>query len=580
MHKFEVWAPTPGTVSVTVNGKIYSLEAAGHGYWKRSVADAGPGDDYGFILDGKEIAFPDPRSPWQPSGVNGPSRIVDHSAFRWSDSGWAAPPLSSAIFYELHVGTFTPEGTFDGVVAKLDYLLQLGVTHVEIMPVGEFPGSRGWGYDGVDLYAPHNAYGGPGGFKRLVNACHQKGLAVILDVVYNHLGPVGNYLGQFGPYFNDNFHTPWGAAVNLDGRGSAEVRRFFCDNAKMWLRDYHIDGLRLDAVHAFLDRSAVHFLEQLAIEVDALEAQLKRHLILIAESDLNQPVVVTPREANGYGIDAQWSDDFHHALHSVLTGESGGYYSDFGSLKALAKALESTFVYDGAYSEFRKRRHGRRVGNLSGARFLGYLQNHDQIGNRAQGQRSSHLMSMGRVKIGAALVMLAPYLPMLFQGEEFGASTPFQYFTDHDDPEIGEAVTNGRRNEFAAFGWNPEDIPNPQDEATFERSRLNWSEVDKEPHASLLAWNRDLISLRHSHTDLIDGRLDRVEVEIDEAKQQLRMSRGIFMIACNLAPTPASMKLSGHKEVVLASEPDVSIGGTGQLHLPPDSVVVIRSKNL
>jgi maltooligosyltrehalose trehalohydrolase len=579
MHKFEVWAPAAEAVSVNVNGKVHALEAARRGYWKGSVADAGPGDDYGFLLDDKEIAFPDPRSAWQPSGVNGLSRIVDHSAFRWNDNGWTAPPLSSAIFYELHVGSFTPEGTFDGVAAKLDYLLQLGVTHIEIMPVAEFPGSRGWGYDGVDLYAPHNAYGGPGGLKRMVNACHQKGLAVILDVVYNHLGPVGNYLSQFGSFFNENFHTPWGAAVNLDGRGSAEVRRFFCDNAKMWLRDYHIDGLRLDAVHAFLDRSAVHFLEQLAIEVDALEAQLKRNLVLIAESDLNQPLIVTPREANGYGIDAQWSDDFHHALHAVLTGESAGYYSDFGSLKALAKALESTFVYDGAYSECRKRRHGRPVGNLSGARFLAYLQNHDQIGNRAQGQRSSQLMSLGRIKIGAALVILAPYLPMLFQGEEFGASTPFQYFTDHDDPEVGEAVTNGRRNEFAAFGWNPEDIPNPQDEATFERSKLDWSEVDKEPHASLLAWNRALISLRHSHTDLVDGRLDRVEVEIDEAKQQLRMRRGKFLIACNLAPTPTSMRLSGNEEVVLASEPGVALEA-GRLELPPESVALIQSNDL
>jgi maltooligosyltrehalose trehalohydrolase len=576
MHHFKVWAPKPQSVEVRVNGKSYPLSAEEHGYWSSTVADAGPGDDYGFLLDGRDTLIPDPRSPWQPMGVNGPSRIVDHSAFRWSDSGWVAPPLASAIIYELHVGTFTPAGTFDGVAGKLDYLADLGVTHVEIMPVAEFPGERGWGYDGVDLYAPHNAYGGPDGLKRLVDACHRKGLAIILDVVYNHLGPVGNYLSQFGPYFNENYHTPWGAAVNLDGPGCAEVRRFFCDNAKMWLRDYHIDGLRLDAVHAFLDRSAIHFLEQLATEVDALEAQLKRSLILIAESDLNQPLIVTPREANGYGIDAQWSDDFHHALHAVLTGEASGYYSDFGSLRNLGKALESTFVYDGEYSEFRGRRHGRPVGNLSGSRFLGYLQNHDQIGNRAQGERSSHLMSMGRVKIGAALVMLSPFLPMLFQGEEFGASSPFQYFTDHDDPEIGEAVTKGRRDEFASFGWKPEDIPNPQEAETFERSKLDWNEIKEEPHESLLAWYRALAKLRHSETDFIDGRLDRVEVAIDEDKKQLRMVRGAFMVACNLADSPYSVLLGKKGDVILASEPNVGFDDAGKLRLPPESVAVLR----
>jgi maltooligosyltrehalose trehalohydrolase len=576
MHHFKVWAPRPQSVEVRINGSSYPLSAEEHGYWSRKVDDAGPGDDYGFLLDKKDLLIPDPQSPWQPAGVNGPSRIVDHAAFPWSDAGWVAPPLASAIIYELHVGTFTPEGTFDGVVGKLDYLVDLGVTHVEIMPVAEFPGERGWGYDGVDLYAPHNAYGGPDGLKRLVDACHRKGLATILDVVYNHLGPVGNYLSQFGPYFNENYHTPWGAAVNLDGPGSDEVRRFFCDNAKMWLRDYHIDGLRLDAVHAFLDRSAVHFLEQLATEVDVLEAQLERNLVLIAESDLNQPLIVTPREANGYGIDAQWSDDFHHALHAVLTCETSGYYSDFGSLRDLGKALKSTFVYDGEYSESRERRHGRPVGNLSGSRFLGYLQNHDQIGNRAQGERSSYLMSMGRVKIGAALVMLSPFLPMLFQGEEFGASSPFQYFTDHDDPEIGEAVTKGRREEFSSFGWQPEDIPNPQDAETFDRSKLNWNEVKQEPHASLLAWYRALAKLRHSEADFIDGRLDRVDVTIEEEEKQLRMVRGAFMVACNLGESPYSVLLRKKGEVILASEPNISFDEAGKLDLPPESIAVVR----
>src|ERR1700722_13382288 len=422
------------------------------GWWVVATALPIPGADYAFVIDGAEPPVPDPRSQSQPHGVHGRSRFVDHSAFPWTDSGWKAPALDSAIVYELHVGTFTAAATFDAAIDRLGYLKDLGVTHVELMPVAEFSGDRGWGYDGVDLFAPHHAYGGPDGLKRLVDACHARGLAVLIDVVYNHLGPSGNYLPRFGPYLTHRHSTPWGDAVNFDGRGSDEVRRLFCDNALMWLRDYHCDGLRIDAVHAIIDTSAIHFLEQLASEVAALERELGRRLVLIAESDLNDSRIVRARELGGYGIDAQWSDDFHHALHCVLTGERAGYYSDFGTIADLAKALRHAWVYDGRYSNHRGRPHGRSPAGLSGHHFLGYAQTHDQVGNRAKGERSSHLMSIARLKIGAAIVLCAPFIPMLFQGEEFGADTPFQYFTNHEEPELAKAVSEGRRKEFAAFG--------------------------------------------------------------------------------------------------------------------------------
>ncbi|MDQ1445700.1 MAG: maltooligosyltrehalose trehalohydrolase, partial [Acidimicrobiaceae bacterium] len=411
MTQFRVWAPTPESVAVEVGGERVPMAAADRGWRVAEVDWAGPGDDYRFVVDGDPL--PDPRSAFQPEGVHGPCRVVDHAAFPWTDHGWRGLHLPSAVLYELHVGTFTPEGTFEAVVPKLDHIVELGVGAIELLPVGEFSGSRGWGYDGVDLYAPHHAYGGPDGLKKLVDACHHRGLAVVVDVVYNHLGPSGNYLSRFGPYFTDRYNTPWGDALNFDGADSDEVRRFFIDNALMWLRDYHIDGLRLDAVHAIVDTSATHLLEQLAGEVEVLSAHVGRPLTLIAESDLNDPRVVARREAGGYGMDAQWSDDFHHALHAALTGEKSGYYEDFGGLAHVATAMRQAFVYAGDYSPHRKRVHGRKPLGIAGHRFLGYLQNHDQVGNRAVGERSSHLMSTGRLKVGAALVLLSPFVPML-----------------------------------------------------------------------------------------------------------------------------------------------------------------------
>jgi len=520
----------------------------------------------------------DPRSPWQPRGISGPSVTVDHGAFSWTDRHWQAAPLSAAIIYELHIGTFTAEGTFQAAIEKLDYLAHLGITHIELMPVAQYSGNSGWGYDGTYIYAPHHAYGDPEQLKQFINACHHHGLAVILDVVYNHLGPAGNHLADFGPYFTDRYATPWGAAVNFDGPGSAEVRRFFCDNALMWLRDYHFDGLRLDAVHAIIDTSAVHFLEQLVCEVTALEAQIGRHLVLIAESDLNDPRIVRPREIGGYGIHAQWSDDFHHALHGVLTGERDGYYADFGSLADLAKALRQGFVYDGRYSAFRRRPHGRPPHGISGHSFLGYLQNHDQIGNRAIGERSSHLLNVGRLKIGAALVLTAPFVPMLFQGEEWGATAPFLYFTNHEDPDLGRSVTEGRRREFTAFGWDPAEVPDPQARETFQRSKLDWSELDEEPHSDLLEWHRWLIDFRRQVADLSDGCLEGVEVNFDETAKWCVVKRGAVVVACNLNSIAQniSAQFGPGSEILLASDDSVRVTPDGGIQLPADSVAIVR----
>lgn len=578
MATFMVWAPDAENVAVAIGVERYPMTKSDGGWWSVAIAWAGRGTDYGFSLNGGE-PLPDPRSPWQPHGVHSPSRIVDHGAFHWTDGRWQAPPLSSAVIYELHIGTFTEAGTFEAAIERLDHLVDLGITHVELMPVNEFSGSRGWGYDGVDLFAPHHAYGGPDGLKRLVDACHNRGLAVLLDVVYNHLGPAGNYLARFGPYFTDRYSTPWGEAVNLDGSGSDEVRRFFCDNALMWLRDYHFDGLRIDAVHAIIDTSAVHFLEQLAAEVKELEAQLGRHLALIAESDLNDPRLVRSREAGGYGLDAQWSDDFHHALHTVLTGERDGYYADFGTLADLAKAIERVFVYDGRYSAFRGRRHGRPPRGLSGHRFLGYLQNHDQIGNRAKGERSSHLMNPARLKIAAALVFTAPFIPMLFQGEEWGASSPFLYFTDHEDTELGRAVSKGRREEFAGFGWDPEEIPDPQARESFERSRLDWNEIHRQPHAELIEWHRSLIRLRRQVPDLADGRLDRVRVRFDEQANWFILERGSVTVVCNLARQTQLVPAAEERfrSLIIGSTLEIQ-PRSGGLELPPDSVAILKPR--
>jgi maltooligosyltrehalose trehalohydrolase len=569
---FRVWAPYARGVELDLSGRRTPLRKQDRGWWGVEVEDAPPGTDYTFALDGGPPR-PDPRSPWQPQGPEGPSRLVDHAAFRWTDERWSPPPFAEAVVYEMHVGTFSPEGTFDGAARRLDPLVHLGVTHVELMPVGEFPGRWGWGYDGVGLYAPHGPYGGPEGLKRFVDTCHARGLAVLLDVVYNHLGPSGNHLAEFGPYFTDRYATPWGRAVNLDSVESDEVRRFFCDNAVQWMRDYHVDGLRLDAVHALFDQSAVHFLEELRAETAALSRELGRPLVLVAESDLNDPRVVQDPAAGGYGIDAQWSDDFHHALHAALTGERDGYYAQYRGLADVAEALQKVFVHDGRYSAFRGRRHGRPVGDIPRHRFLAYLQNHDQVGNRAQGERSGQLLPPPILKAAAALVLLSPFVPLLFAGEEWGARTPFQYFTDHADPELGRAVREGRRKEFAAFGWRPEDVPDPQDPRTFERSKLDWSEVEKEPHRGLLEWHRELIRLRKA-TPLL-ARRDRrpTPVRFDEEARWLAFERGPLWVVCNLSDGCREVPLDRPRGRVVLTSGAAEVQD-GALRLAPGAAIL------
>jgi maltooligosyltrehalose trehalohydrolase len=576
MHTFKVWAPRARTVEVKIQQDRFPLTECEGGWWSAAIAAAGAGTDYLFVINGEEPAVPDPRSSWQPYGVHGASRVFDHAAFAWTDAGWQAPPLSSAIIYELHIGTFTADGTLEAAESRLDYLKDLGVTHIELMPVAAFAGKRGWGYDGVDLYAPHIAYGGPGALQHFVNTCHSKGLAVLLDVVYNHLGPSGNYLAKFGPYFTHSHSTPWGDAVNLEDAESNQVRRFFIDNALMWLRDYHFDGLRLDAVHAFVDRSAIHFLEELADDVRVLESRLAKSFVVIAESDLNDPRVVKAKDGGGFGLDAQWSDDFHHALFTVLTGERQGYYEDFGSLADLAKALEEVFVYSGNYSRFRRRNHGRSVVGLSGNRFLGYIQNHDQVGNRATGDRLGQLVCLGRSKIAAALVLTSPFVPMLFQGEEFAASSPFQYFTDYEDAELGQLVSQGRKREFAAFGWSPSEIPDPQDEATFERSKLNWSELETPPHAEMFEWYKRLIRLRRSQSDLEGGDLHAVRVRYDEQAKWLVMERGRVRVACNFAPEKAVLGIGSNAQLLAGSDSSVILLPS-DIELGPNSVAILET---
>jgi maltooligosyltrehalose trehalohydrolase len=582
MHEFTVWAPRVNKIAVALNRKKYPMVRMGdRGWWNTATEEAEPGLDYAFLLEDDPKPYPDPRSQWQPHGVHGASRLYDQRAFAWTDERWQPIPLASALIYEMHIGTFSPEGTFDGAIQRLEHLVELGITHVELMPVAEFPGDFGWGYDGASLFAVKQGYGGPDGLKYFVDACHSRGLAVLLDVVYNHFGPVGNYTGKFAPYMTSRHSTPWGEAVNLEFEDSDEVRRFFCDNALMWLRDYHIDGLRLDAVHEFVDRSAIHFMEQLAQEVEVLSTTIGRQLVLVAESDLNDPRVVEACEAHGFGIDAQWSDDFHHALFTVLKPDEAekGYYSDFGSLEKLAKSLTKVFVNDGVYSRYRRRIHGRPVEGLSAHRFVGCIQNHDQIGNRAQGERLEHLVGLDRAKIGVGLALLSPFLPLLFQGEEFAASSPFLYFAHHEEPELARAVREGRRREFAAFGWNSEDIPDPGSSETFERSKLDWDEAGQGDHAEMLEWCRRLIALRRASASLNDGDLHHMRVSFDERDRWLTMERGQVRVLINLGNAPMTFANMDGRALILASGNDVHAEGDS-VFLPPNRLAVLSNERI
>jgi len=575
---FTVWAPAADRVELVLDDGGRSMARGPRGWWSVSVdGDSGP-RRYGFSLDGGD-PLPDPRAPRLPDGVHALGETFDPGAYQWTDAAFRAAPLASGLVYELHVGTFSEEGTFDGVIEHLEHLVELGVTHVELMPVNSFPGVRGWGYDGAGLFAPHEPYGGPEGLCRLIDACHRRGLAVLIDVVYNHLGPEGNYLARFGPYFTDRYHTPWGEAVNLDGRGSDEVRRFFLDNARMWMRDYHADGLRIDAIHAFADESAKHLLEEMADETEVLQGEVGRPLVLIAESDLNDPRVVRSREAGGFGMDAQWTDDFHHAIHARLTGERQGYYADFGRLADVAKSLRNAFVVDGQYARFRDRRHGRPVGELPGHRFVVYGQTHDQVGNRAMGDRLGHRVSQGRARIAAALVLTSPYVPMLFMGEEWSASSPFQFFTDYGDDRLKTAVRKGRRREFREFGWSADSIPDPQAEETFERSRLDWSELDAPDHAAMLDWYRTLIRLRRRLPELTDGRRMDLRVRFDEEAGWMIVERGRLTLAFNAGSDSVELVVPPG-EIVLAHPEAAALASTGRATIPPDGSIVSVAPDL
>ena len=605
MHDaIEVWAPRADRVELVLGTDDVRapMTATGDSWWRWDplrdadeatlpfVSGAQP-FDYAFSLDGAH-PLPDPRSAWQPHGVHGPSRWFDAARHEWADVGWAGPRggrgTVGGVVYEAHVGTFTPGGTLDSAIERLDHLVDLGVDVVELMPLAAFGGTWGWGYDGVGLYAVHDPYGGPAAFQRFVEACHARGLGVCLDVVYNHLGPTGNYLASFGPYFTDAYPTPWGPAVNLDGEGSTEVRRFVVENALRWFRDFHVDALRLDAVHELRDASGRHILAELADAVHDLADELGRPLELIAESDLNDAAMVTPTSAGGRGMDAQWDDDVHHALHVALTAETAGYYADFaggseawpegGALAVLAKTLTEVFLHDGRMSTFRQRVWGRRVdpAEVDGHRFLAYLQTHDQVGNRATGDRIGSTISAGRQAAGAALYLLSPYTAMLFMGEEWGARTPFRFFTSFDEEWLADAVRTGRRAEFVAHGWAAALVPDPQDPATYEASVLDWSEPEDPEHARMLGFYRRLVALRRSEPDVASGDLAGVACRFDEDDGWFVMSRGSVHVLVNLGeagvvPTPAPVT-----EVLASWSGEVGVGGV-EVRLGADDVAVVRT---
>jgi len=567
--RFCVWAPAATTVEVHLtspNDRIIPMERLDRGYWAVDGEGVEPGSLYLYRLNGN-LDRPDPASSSQPQGVHGPSQVVD-SRFPWEDDSWHGLLLDGYIIYELHVGAFSGDGTFEAVIDHLDELADMGVTAIEMMPVAQFPGTRNWGYDGVYPFAAQNSYGGPQGLKRLVNACHQRGMAVILDVVYNHLGPEGNYLEDFGPYFTARYQTPWGRALNFDGPHSDEVRRFFVENALRWVGEFHMDALRLDALHAILDTSPHPFIEELATCVHEEAQRLGRNVYLIAESAANDVRLVRPREAGGYGLDAQWNEDFHHSLHALLTGERTGYYQDFGQLEHLVKAHREGFVYSGQYSAYCRRRHGSSSRDIPPSRFIVFSQNHDQVGNRMQGERLSQLVSSEKLKLAAGLVVLSPSIPLLFMGEEYGESAPFQYFVSHSDPDLVDAVRRGRRGEFAAFEWEGEP-PDPQDETTFLRAKLNRELRREHRHQALLQFYRELIHLRRSLPALAHLSKESLEVTGYEEEQVVLVRRwhesDEIIIAFNFAEAPLSATLpipSGRWRRSLDSA-DTAWGGPG-----------------
>lgn len=551
--RFRVWAPYAQDLrvkvisSTKVVAKEISMNPLALGFFEAIVEGISAGDCYFYVLDGIKEK-PDPASRFQPEGIHGPSQVIDTSSFLWRDVDWKGIPLKELIVYELHVGTFTREGTFAAIIPHLEYLKdELGITALELMPVAQFPGGRNWGYDGVYPYAPQSTYGEPLGLMELVNSCHEKGLAVILDVVYNHLGPEGNSLVDFGPYFTDRYKTPWGSAINYDGPESDQVRRYFIENALYWITEYHIDALRLDAIHGIFDFSPKHILQELAEWVYAQAEALGRGVLLIAESDLNDARVIRPVEVCGYGLDAQWNDDFHHALHALFTRERQGYYQDFGNLSQIVKAFEEGFVYGGQYSAFRRRRHGESSKDRPAWQFVIFCQNHDQVGNRALGDRLTALIPFETLKLAAGLVLFSPNIPLLFMGEEYGETAPFLYFTSHSDPGLAEAVRKGRQREFAGFQWG-ETIPDPQDAMTFKRSCVDLSLRLKGANRSLLKCYIDMVRLRKSHPALNNCNKNCLRITNFDREQSLLIHRwetGVeqVLIICVFNRTSVKLRL-------------------------------------
>jgi maltooligosyltrehalose trehalohydrolase len=591
--QFLLWAPNSRSVSINVVSSKQSLamEPLDRGYFRATANHLRPNSRYCFRLDdGRDL--PDPASRFQPEGVHGPSQIVDTNAFQWTDENWVGRALEGSIFYELHVGAYTPEGTFDALIPHLPKLVELGVTTVELMPIAQFPGVRNWGYDGVYEFAAQNSYGGPQSLQKFVNAAHSRGLAVALDVVYNHLGPEGNYLNAYGPYFTDRYRTPWGQALNFDGAGSDEVRRFFIENALYWLENYHFDALRLDAIHGIFDFEAWHFLAELKSAVTSLSKRLGRQLHLIGESDLNDSRVLHSPERGGYDIDAQWSDDFHHSVHALLTHEKTGYYADFEGIEPLITTLKEGWFYSGQYSPHRQRRHGNSPRGIARSRFVVCSQNHDQVGNRAAGERLSSLVSFEAAKLAAGITLLAPFTPLLFMGEEYGETAPFQYFTSHGDPALVEAVRKGRREEFAAFGWE-KNVPDPQDENTFLRSKLNHALAKEEPHRTTLQFYRELIRIRNhyklyaSDPQTIHKLGDRV-ISFEHAWNGERLVL-VFNFS-DSSQTASSPELAGRWSTIICSAdekwkgPDAdrqtqfSVPDSGELRLSPKSFLMLSRK--
>ena len=551
--RFRVWAPKLDRLDVVISDsppRILPMHPEGDGEFVLLAEGCTAGCDYMLRL-GSGRDLPDPVSRWLPYGVHGPSRVVDPGSFPWSDEAWRGIPLRDYLIYELHTGTFTPEGSFECVIPRLASLRDLGITAIELMPVAEFPGRRNWGYDGVGLYAPQSSYGGPAGLKTLIDACHRQGLAVVLDVVYNHLGPEGNYLAEFAPFFTGRYRTPWGDAINYDGPESDGVRRFFVDNALYWLTEYHLDALRLDAIQGIFDHGARHFLRELADSFHAQASRLGRAAFLIAESDLNDVRVIAPPDIGGYGVDAQWHDDFHHSLYTAFFQDRRGYFSDFNGLPSLAKAITEGFVYSGQHSRYRRRRHGSSSSGRPGEHFVVCSENHDQVANGLCGIRLSRLLSPAQQKLAAALVVCAPFLPLLFMGQEYGEESGFYYFTDHGDPALAEAVREGRRKEASAFQANGEFL-DPQDPGTFERSRLCWNLRAYEPHSGLMAWYRGLIALRRQTPALRNCRMDLVRVAYNNGHcpwfvvERSDPSAGPrALLVCNFSARPQAIPILG-----------------------------------